>query len=185
MNKLTKEQIKIIAAILIGMIALICFWVFIYGPQSARLRFLKNDLVFTESQISEINKIMQGKELSTAVEELNKQLIQAIGYLPANQEDIIASLSDKARSLGVEIKSISPQKKILLEDRVSGYVIEELPISMSLLCEFRALGKYLNALRNDSPYLVRIKQLQIKGEGEGKPMLSISLEILAYLSKPK
>ena len=185
MKRLTREQIKIIAAIFIGITALICFLVFIYVPQSKKLRSLKDNLTFTESQIAEINKIMQGKELSEMVEDLNRQFIANISYLPESQEDVIASLSNKARSLKVEIKSISPQVKRPLSEKVSGYNIEELPISMTLSCSFRDLGRYLNVLRNDFPVLVRVGQIQIEGRGKDRSVLDVRLEILAYLSKAK
>lgn len=185
MKKISRRQIKIIAAGLIVLVSFICFWVFIYSPQGKKLDSIKKELTFTESQIAEINKITQGKELSMAVEKLNNQLISISDFLPFNQEEVISNLSNKAREFKIEINSIVPQKKSLLEDKVKGYIIEQLPISMNMLCELRDLGRYLGALRDDFPYSVRVKNLEIKGQGEGKPVLDISLEIIAYLSKSR
>jgi len=185
MKKLTKEQIKIIIGGIIAIASLICFIIFIYGPQSKQLKSIKRDLSFTASQIEEINKIMQGKELTEVVQDLNNQLIKVSSSLPLNQEDIVSNLSSEARILKIEIKSINPQEKRLLEDKVIGYDIEELPISISMLCEYRALGNFLDILRDRFPSLVRLKQVTIKSEGEGKPNLDVKLDILAYLSKPK
>lgn len=185
MKKITRKQIKLIAACFIVLVALICFWVFVYGPQGARLRSVKKDLDFTESQIKEINSIMLGREISEAVKDLNSRLISVVSSLPANQEDIISNLSEMSRKLNIEIKSINPKQKALLEERVSGYSIEELLISVNLLCGFKNFGEFLRILRNDFPALIKVKKFTINGQGEGKPTLDINLEILAYLSKVK
>lgn len=184
MKTISKEQLKILAAGLIIIVAFFCFWAFIYTPQSKKLNSIKSELTLIESQIAEINKITQGQDISLAVKELNSQLISTASNLAASQEEVISNLSNKARLLKIGIKSIVPQEKLLLENKVAGYIIEELSISMSLQCEFRDLGRYLDLLRNNFPYLTRVKSLEVKGEGEGKPILGIALEIVSYLSKP-
>ncbi|MFC1708654.1 type 4a pilus biogenesis protein PilO [Candidatus Omnitrophota bacterium] len=182
-KKITRRQTKLIVACFIVVAALICFWIFVYGPQSEKLRSVKKDLAFIESQITQIDSIIQGRELSGVVIDLNSQLISLVSFLPANQEEIISNLSNRARKFDIEIKSINPQVKVLLEEEVSGYDIQELPILVNLQCGFKNLGEFLNALRINFPVLVRVKSLNIKGQGEGKPILDINLEILAYLSK--
>ena len=185
MQKITKRQIKLFAACFITVAAFLCFWVFGYGPQGENLGAAKQELSFAEGQIAQIKNIMQGKEPSGAVRDLNGQLISLISYFPENQEDIISSLSNRSRKFNIEIKSINPHKKVILEEKVSGYEIQEVPISMSLQCGFKNLGEFLNDLRTNFPALVRVKSLNLRGRGEGQPTLDINLELLAYLSKTK
>ncbi|MFH1622003.1 MAG: type 4a pilus biogenesis protein PilO [Candidatus Omnitrophota bacterium] len=183
MKKLTQKQVKIIIASTIVVLSLFCFIIFIYAPQNKQLRSIKKELSFIESQIEEINKIMQGKELTVAAEELNSQLMEISSSLPANQKEVVSNLSSEAKALQIEIKSINPQEKRLLEDKVTDYHVEELPIAISMRCEYRALGEFLEILRDSFPFLVRVKKITIKREEEGRPNLDVSLNILAYLSK--
>lgn len=183
MKKLTKEQIKIIISGAIAVFSLFCFMIFIYGPQSKQLKTFKEESSFIESQFEEIKRITQGKELTVAVQELNGQLMEVSSFLPANQEEIVSSLSNEARALQIEIKSINPKEKQLLEDKVTGYIIEELPISISMRCELKALCEFLDILRDSFPSLVRVNQITIKSEGEARPILDVSLNLLAYISR--
>jgi len=183
MIKLTKEQTKIIYISLIVLGSLLFFWIFIYGPQGSKLTLLKNELANIENQIVEINKITAGKELAQAVMQLKIKFDTIRSQLPRGEEDIIDYLSDQARKLKIEVKNIMPSNKKSLGNKIAGFTIEELPISMSLVCESKILGTYLDILRNDSPILVRVNNLEISGKGEGRALLDISLKILAYLSR--
>lgn len=185
LKKLTSEQKKIIYISVIMALFLFFFWAFVYNPQSKKFAAIKRELTETEQQIAQIMSIASGRNLADAVGELNKNLVQVTSMLPAEETTVISSLSQDARRLRIEVKNIIPSGRQVLENKVSGYVIEELPISMSLICEYRVLGEYLNILRNKFPVLVRVKQLYIKGKGEGTPNLDISLQLVTYLAKPK
>lgn len=185
LKKLTNEQKKIIYISAIMALFLFFFWTFVYNPQSKKFSTIKRELTEAEQQIAQIMSIAAGRNLADAVGELNKNLMEVTSMLPAEETTVISSLSQAARRLKIEVKNIIPSGRQVLENKVSGYVIEELPISMSLICEYRVLGEYLNILRNKFPVLVRVKQLDIKGKGEGTPNLDISLQIVTYLAKPK
>lgn len=184
-KKPTKEQKKIIYIGLIVLFSLLSFRFFVYGPQAKRFALMKKELTRTEAQIAEIKSIAEGKDLSQAVKELKIELMQVKSKLPPREEIVIQNLLESAKKLKIEVKNITPSSKRLLEARVGGYDIEELPISMSLVCEYRVLGEYLNILRNSFPILVRLRRLDIKGKGEGQINLDITLQISAYLSRKK
>ena len=183
MKRLTREQRKIIWFSFIAVVLLLCFWIFVYGSQRKRLSSIKMELASIEAQIAEINRISEGRDLSEAVKDFNEELVEAARLLPSRQEEIIFNLSQEARNLGIEVKSIMPSSKELVESKSSAFDIEELSISIKLSCEFRELGMYLDTLRNNFPVLVRIKQLDIRGTGEGKRILDVDLKISTYLSK--
>jgi len=183
MKKLSKEQIKIIYISAIALVFLICFWLFVYSPQSRKLVMIKQQLANTENEIIVITELTKGKEMALAVQDLSVELEDIVSKLPLGEEDVIYNLSEEARNLNIEVQNITPAGRIPLEGEISGYMIEELPIALSLVCDYRQLGDYLEILRNDFPVLVRVRNLDIVGQGEGIPQLEISLGVSAYLVK--
>ena len=183
MKKLTKEQKRIIYLGAIILVAIILFWLIIYAPQSRRLRAIKNQLNDAEARIAEITQIAEGEDLSVVVRKYNEQLIGLQNKFPSSEEAVINFLSENARRLKIDVKNITMAANILLKDKIPGYEVEELPISMNLSCDYRSLGEYLSILRNDASILARIRQLGIRGEGEGRPVLNVTLQISVYLSK--
>lgn len=183
MKKLSRKQQKIIG-IAIAVIAFIfLFWFFVYVPQSRQLSSKKSKLKEVESQIAQINQIIQGRDLTIVVADLNQQLKKATDKLPFRQEVVINYLSENARNLKIEVKNINLSEKNVQESQIAGYKIEELPVTMNLSCDFRSLGEYLNILRDNQFLLTRVRQLDIEGSGEGKARLNIGLQISIYLAK--
>ena len=183
MKNLSKEQKKIIylAVILIGFLLL--FLVFIYAPQSRRVKEIKNKLFFAENQITEINKITQGQDLAAAVGKLNQKLVRLVRRMPERQEVAMKFLTENARRLGIEVKNIVLLDKQIAANKAPGYIIGEVPIAMTLTADYKAIGEYLIALDEDESLLTRVRELDIKGDGEGQPKLDVSLQISAYLSE--
>lgn len=185
MRQLTREQRKIIYLGAAALSCLLLFWLVIYAPQSRRLSAIKNKLKDVEAEIAQINRITEGRELAAAVKDLNNQLRKAGAKLPLRIEDVVKSLSEEARRQTLEVKNINFSDRRPLKFEIPGFSVDELVISMNLSCEFRELGEYLYSLRNNFPALVRVRQLSIKGKGEGYINLDAGLEVLAYLAKEK
>lgn len=183
MRQLTNEQKKIIYIALIVLGFLLLFWLFVYAPQARRVASIKERLTEAEAQIIEINRITQGRQLSEAVRDLEVQLKKAETRLPQAEATVISSLSEAAKKLKIEVKGLGSVQKRPVPDRVTGYDIEELPITMKLDGEFRAIGEYLDILRNESGVLIRLRQLNIQSAQEAQPYLEANLQISAYLSK--
>lgn len=182
-DRLTKEQRKIIYISLAALTFLILFWFFIYAPQSKKFNQIKASLAQTDAQINEISGLMAGKDMATAIKELRSKYETIKSRLPDQDEDAVGKIIDEAKKLRIEIKNITPASRIPLGDKVPGFYLEELPISLNFSCDYRMLGEYLNNLRNNSPLLIRIRRVNIKGKGEGVGNLDINLEISAYLGK--
>lgn len=184
-DHLTKEQQKIIYVSLVVFAFFACFWIFIYGPQSRRLAALKADLAQTEGQIAEISRLASGGDLVEAVKALKISLNDATSQIPGEDEVVIQNLLAVAKNLRIEVNNISPAGIKPVEGGVAGYNISELPISMRLSCDYRTLGEYLYMLRKDFPVLVKLRQLEIRGSGEGQINLEINLQLSAYLASQK
>lgn len=184
-KNLSKAQRKIIYISAVVLISLLIFWIFVYGPQSRKFAKIKLKLTQAENQIAEILRLTAGKDLVVAVTELRTNLTKVTAELPAEDEDVIYNLSENAKKLKIEVRNMAPSGRRLLANKIPNYDIEELPISMNLVCEYRVLGEYLNILRNSFPVLIRVRQLDIKGKGEGRTDLDVTLQVSAYLAHEK
>lgn len=183
---LSEEQKKIIYIGLGGLAVLLLFWIFIYLPQNKKMNALKAGLADIETQISDITSVAAGKDLAQVMKELKTSSTKIINKLPTQDEVVIYNLSDAADKLHIEVKSITPSAAKALEGAIPDYEVMELPITMNLLCEFKALGQYLTMLRSgDFPVLVQVRQINIKGNGEGQLYLDINLQLCAYLAKKR
>lgn len=182
-KELTREQKKIIYIAVVVAAFIILFWAVVYAPQSRRLTAVKNKLSAAEAQIAQITRLAQNRDLGQVVTDLSKQLNQMAAKLPAREEGVLNYLSKTARDLKIEIKDMDLADKKTLEGKIPGYVVAELPVVLSLSAEFRSLGEYLNVLEDNSSILVQVRQLEIKGSGEGHPKLDINLKLLVYLSQ--
>jgi hypothetical protein len=181
MKPLTKTQTKIIYISGIIVFVFLVFLIFVYFPQTQKLSGIKKQLVFAEADISQINAIAQGRAFPEAVRDLNLQLKQAALKLPNSEDTVVRSLSEKARELKIEVQNIFFSKRTDLAGRIPGAMIHELPISLKLVSQYNSLGEYLFALRNNFPILIRVRQINIQGNGEGQTNLNVDLEISAYL----
>ncbi|MDD5431889.1 MAG: hypothetical protein PHO70_02755 [Candidatus Omnitrophica bacterium] len=185
MKKISKEQRKIIyisGAIIVFLILLLLL---VYIPQKNRLQVIKSKLAMAENEIAEINSFSKGKSLPEALRFLNLHLRTIPFKLPEHEEVVVKCLSEEARKLKLEVHDISFSEKTMLLDKIPGYEIEELQITIKLTGGYKALGEYLYNLRNNFPVLIRLRQVNIQGGGEGQFILNISLQISAYLSNPK
>lgn len=178
-------QKQIIGVGIAALLGVIIFWIFFVYPQSKSLGSLKKELKDTESQIAQILSLASGKELGEAVREFRLALHEASQKLPLEDEVAIADISEAAAKLKINLKSITPQATALIKDKVTGYEIEELPISLDLSCTFRTLGDYLAYLKDGLPILVRLRHLEVKSSSAGNPNLEVALQISAYLAREK
>jgi len=183
MRQLTKEQKKIIYVALIITGFLLSFWIFIYAPQSRRLVSIKERLRDADIQIAQIKGMTVGRELADALQDMDRQMNRILRLMPQKAADVISSLSGEARKLKIDIKNIKFSGRQPFASNVAGFDIEELPISISLCGEYKALGEYLYNLRNSDVVLITVRKLDINGKGEGNISLNVSLEICAFLTK--
>ncbi len=185
MLELTKVQKKIIGVSLGAMGFLIFAWIFIYLPQSQKVALIRKEFISAEAQIAEIISITKGRDLSEVVRDLKVSLNGLKKQLPNSDEVVIDALTTAARDLNIDVQNISFSGKRPSDIQVAGFEIEEMPISMKLVCEYRNLGQYLNLLRINFPVLVRVQTLSINGQKGVPNLANISLGVTAYLSKEK
>ena len=185
-KNLTQEQKKIIYATGALAALVLLFWFFVYVPQHKKLNQLKARLDSTEKQVAEITNIAKGKDLAQVIRDLKSDFTKTINRLPDQDEVAIFILSDSAKKLKIDVKSISPSVARTIEGAILGYQVMELPVTINLSGEYRALGEYLRMLRSsDFPIFVQVRQFSVKGNGEGQLFLGANLQISTYLAKKK
>jgi len=185
LKKLTQEQIKIIYISAVALLILFLFWVLLYAPQARKFSTIKKEISDAESQIKDIEALIQGRELTEVAQELNIEFNKLSGMILSEEKDeeVIDNLSQDAKKFNIEVRDIKPASRVLLKYQVAGLNLVELPISMSLVCESRDLGNYLRVLRHDFPVLLKFRRIEIKSDCEGCHRIGVDLDIAAYLSK--
>mgnify|MGYP001591376263 CR=1 FL=1 len=179
----TKEQKKILSVFAVSAAFLFFFWVFIYNPQSRKFKAVKSALASVESQIAYIMNLTAGREMSQAVRELQDDLKSISGKLPVSEQNILDDLMAGAKKFKIEVKSLAPASRHQEQENIPSYDVDELPFTMNISCDFKALGEYLNLLRSNFPILIRIKQIDIRFSGEGHGNLDVTLQLSSYLSR--
>lgn len=182
---MTREQKRIIYLGALTLAFIFLFWFLVYAPQGRRFASIKRRLAEVEGQIARIQSIAEGGDLAGAISGLRLRLTKISKILPKEETAAIYSLSEAARKLNIQVKNIAPSAKLLIEDKIAGSDLEELPISIVLVSDYRALGEYLSILRNNVPVLIRFNQLDIQGKGEGHAGLDATLQVSAYLLREK
>jgi len=183
MTGLTKAQKKIIIISLGVLFFLIFIWIFIYLPQSKKVNSIEKELNSAEAKIAEIINIAEGNDLAEIVKDFRIKLDSLRSQLPGRDEIIIEAITTAARGLNLKVENIFFSDRQASERQVSGLKIEEIPISMKIVSEYRNFGQFLNLLRSNFPILIKFKKLDISGR-EGPPsIVNISLDLAAYLSK--
>lgn len=185
LRRLAKEQNKIIYIGLVVFFILFCVWFFVYLAEARRFNRIKKESVLTENKINEILSIAKGKDLASAIQDLRADLTNLRSKLATGDETVIYNLSETAKKSKLDLNSINRGSKQLLENKIPGYIVEELSVLLSLSGEYREIGEYLKSLKDDFPLLVRVKKLEIKGRGEGQEELEATLEVNAYLCRPE
>jgi len=185
LSRLSKEQKRIILAGVIALLVFILCGLLIYQPEVKRFSEIKAKLREIDNQISQILSVTEGKEFTRAIKDLNVDLLQATGKLPLTDQNIIYVISDMANKLKIDVKCLTRGSEKVFDDKILGCSIHELPIKLSFSCEYKTLGDFLTALREKSPVLIRLRQIDIKGNGFAQPNLEVTLQLCGYMSSLK
>jgi Tfp pilus assembly protein PilO len=178
-----QSKIFLEAFVIISIIAAV--FVFMYWPQKRKADTLHDTIARLSKETIEIKSTAdEGQSLQEVMSFLEKQL----GYLeqrfPPREEHIIKDISRLANEFGIEIVSISPKEKKAVEgfQKIEGNVCFELPITLNINCDFKALIDYLQELSVNSTPLITINQVSIaRATGIGRSGLQINLDLSAYL----
>lgn len=191
-GKITKRQKKILVIVGVVGSAFIIFIAFIYIPMRAELARLKDEFYKLEAEISQIKKLAkEGESLEEAIVSLKDRLDAINKKFPEKDEVILRELSGLAAELGIEVVSIRPQKKKVIQEigsrpiGIKECLVQEMPVSMTLRASYRALGEFFKILKEDFPIFVRVDNVRIVRAGDKQTgVLDAELNLDTYLICP-
>ena len=191
--EMTQRQKRIFIFLAVIALALFLFVWFVYIPAKAYRDKLKNEYNSIQKQIVEMRRsIGEGKSLEQAISFFKDRLAYFDKRFPSREEVVLREMPALAGKCGVEISSIRPSKKAVIQAiegaslEVRDYTIQEMPISVDLKSSYKKLGEFLKALRNDFPAFVRVDKIQMSRAGDkDSNLLDVSLSLDTYFLSPK
>lgn len=181
-RNLTKEQRKIIYIAAILVVLFLLFTFFAYIPQAKKLAALGNNIVETDTQIEQIMSVAKGRDLANVVKELKVNLAKTLDKFPFGEDIVVAKLSEIAEdNIKLTVRGIAPSARQPLPEKIMGKSIDEVFITMDITGDYKAIGEFLDMVRGDFPVFLRIREIDISGQGEGKSNLDCTIQFSAYL----
>lgn len=179
MKELSRRE-KVIAAMVAT--ALIVFLVnrFLLEPQGKKVRNLRAELTkLTEQTATIAPKLVEFNKLSSDLVIKQKKLekIERVLSRKAELAEIISAVSDQARSHGLQILQLRPQRATAVRSqggRPSEY--RQLSVDFVMSGRYEELGDLLAALERQ-PFYIRVAELQIQRGNNRPPLLDINLKL--------
>jgi type IV pilus assembly protein PilO len=177
---MSKEQQKwVLVGLIVGAI-LYGYYQFLYSPLSKKVVELRNTLKVKTEELENAKKNAEGYErLKAEAKQQEMELNFTMKRLPKfdDQPGLIKEISKGASEEDVSILSLEFQKSTSGKSFYS-----ELPIKMSLTCNYHNLGKFLTKL-GYSTRLINAYDCQFSGSGNSpKGSVNVSLILKAFVT---
>jgi Tfp pilus assembly protein PilO len=153
---------------------------FVLEPQSKKIKQLRKELASLSEQTADIGpKLVDFNRLSSElvqkrgqVEKLEQSLLQK-----AETAEVIHKVSTQARSNGLQIQQIRPQKETVLRTRggKSGD-FRQLVINLGIRGRYEQLGDFLAGLEQQ-PFYVKVAELHLSKREKRDQRLEIKLKL--------
>lgn len=186
MNK-NQQKILLLAGIVFGVI--LVFWVFVYSPKNKQMRELRDRFNKVQGEIDKVQR-MTGDDtsLDVLISKYDKKLKECKRKLPEKEEVVLRELARNAVRMGIQVVSITPARAINsdLPVSVEGCLCKELDISIHLVGSYVKIGKYLGVIESKFPFILRLKRIDLKKEGEEKGVskLEAFVDVTLYMLIP-
>ena len=179
MKKLSTRE-KIIVGVVA--VALVIFLVnrFVLEPHSKKMRQLRNELASLTEQAASIGpKLVEFNRLNTELVKKKEQLAKLEQALPQKAEtaEVIHKVSTQARSNGLQIQQIRPQKSTMLRTRGGKQgEFRQLFLSLGISGRYEQLGDFLAGLEQQ-PFYVKVAELHVNRGEKRSSLLEIQLKL--------
>ena len=181
----------IIAAAIVGLL-FVLFLVLVYLPSKNKINKLNAEIFAVQAEISRIRSgLDKNKSMEQNIIGLNEKLKDINVKLPPKEEIILRELTDAAKKFGIEVVSMSPEKKKVVTDidgspvRVKDYFVKEMSVSMTAKTYYKKLGDFLIYIRENFPVAARVKDVSMSGSASGADadsgLLSVNLKFDTYM----
>ena len=179
MKELNKRE-KIIVSI-VSVVA-VAFLVnrFVLEPQGKKMKQLRKELASLNEQAASIGpKLVDFNRLNSELVQKKRQVAELEQALPQKAEtaEVIHKVSMQARSNGLQIQQIRPQKATVLSTRGGKKgEFRQLFIDLGIRGRYEQLGDFLAGLEQQ-PFYVKVAELHLSKRDEREQQLEIKLRL--------
>ena len=179
MKELNKRE-KIIVSIVSVVAAAFLVNRFVLEPQSKKMKQLRKELATLNEQETSIGpKLVDFNRLNSELVKKKRQVAELEQSLPQRAEtaEVIHQVSTQARSSGLQIQQIRPQKATVLSTRGGKRgEFRQLFIDLGIRGRYEQLGDFLARLEQQ-PIYVKVAELHLSKREMTEQQLEIKLRL--------
>ena len=176
LHKREKIIVSIVALVLVGFLVNR----FVLEPQSKGMKKLRNELASLNEQAASIGpKLVDFNRLSSELVQKKRQVAELEQALPQKAEtaEVIHKVSTQARSNGLQVQQIRPQKVTVIRTRGGkGGEFRQLFINLGIRGGYEQLGDFLAGLEQQ-PFYVKVAELHVSKREKREERLEIQLKL--------
>ena len=179
MKELSKRE-KIIVGI-VSVVA-VAFLVnrFVLEPQDKKMKRLRRELASLNEQAASIGpKVVDFNRLNSELVQKQRQVAELEQSLPQKAEtaEVIHKVSMQARSNGLQIQKIRPQRETVLRTRDGKRGdFRQLVLNLGIRGRYEQLGDFLDGLELQ-PFYVKVAELHMSKREKSEQHLEIQLKL--------
>ena len=179
MKELNKRE-KIIVSIFTVIFVAFLVNRFVLEPQSKKMKQLRKELASLNEQAASIGpKLVDFNRLNSELVQKKRQVAELEQALPQKAEtaEVIHKVITQARSNGLQVQQIRPQKVTVIRTRGGkGGEFRQLFINLGIRGGYEQLGDFLAGLEQQ-PFYVKVAELHMSKREEGEQPLEIQLKL--------
>ena len=179
MKELSKREkiiVSIVAVVLFGFLVNR----FVLEPQIKKMKQLREELESLNEQAASIGpKLVEFNRLNSELIQKKRQVAELEQELPQKVEtaEVIHEVSTQARSSGLKIQQIRPQKETVLSTRGGKRgEFRQLFINLGIRGRYEQLGNFIAGLEQQ-PFYVKVAELHISKREKSEQRLEIQLKL--------
>lgn len=156
-------------------LCLIVYFFVWYSPNQSQRTTLENQIRTKEQDLSMVkDKVGTKQELTKKAEELTSQLSLAQKELPQGTEipDLIRTISETGRKVGLEIKKFEPKQEVASS---TNEFVAEVPITLAVQGTFHQVAMFFDRL-SKMDRIVHVKNIDIEIAEEENTNVSLLVE---------
>ncbi|OGP95635.1 MAG: hypothetical protein A2157_09180 [Deltaproteobacteria bacterium RBG_16_47_11] len=182
----SREKILIILAVVA-----IAFWVFAtfyYTPQNRKIKALKVELKAADLKLDESLLMRKGVETLEAEVLRQEEALKRLSERTLRGQEFRTFLRHLAResdSPQMKVVSLTPQEENISspEGKKGGSTSQyrKVVVQLVLHSTYAKLRTYLKGIE-ELPFLINVENIQIEKNGEGQPLLKVSIGLGMYVA---
>ena len=179
MKELNKREKIIVSIVAVVPVAFLVNR-FVLEPQSKKTKQLRKELASLNEQAASIGpKLVDFNRLNSELVQKKRQVAELEQALPQKAEtaEVIHKVSTQARSNGLQVQQIRPQKVTVIRTRGGkGGEFRQLFINLGIRGGYEQLGAFLAGLEQQ-PFYVKVAELHVSKREKREERLEIQLKL--------